>query len=142
MIYRGLMMFSIRRDGQGRLPAEFSHIGPLSGLDGLFDAMDGVLREQLQLVECLIEGEGTIGIQPQLDLMEGEALTDALHQLQLLVEVDGANLEFHTAKALFQLLFQSLEHLVVVAHPHQSIDGDAHLATTEGCVEQEVRGER
>ena len=53
----------VEGDGQGRLSAELCHTGPLSLADGLFDAVDGILREQFQLVEGLLVGEAAVGIQ-------------------------------------------------------------------------------
>ena len=70
--------------------------------------------------------------------MVREPLTDPFHQVELLVEVDGTDLQFHATEALCQLLLQALEHLLVTAHPHQSVDGDAHLTATEGGVEEAV----
>ena len=53
-----------------------------------------------------------------------------------LLEVDGADLQLDATEALFQLLLHTAEHLVVTAHPDKAVDGNAHLATAEGCVKQ------
>ena len=71
--------------------------------------------------------------------MEGESLTDALDQIQLALEVDGSDFQFHTTEALLQLLLHTLQHLLVTAHPHQTVDGNPHLATTERRIEQHAR---
>ena len=63
-------------------------------------------------------------------------------QVHLGIEVDGPNLQFDTAEALLQLLLHALVHLLVAAHPHQSVDGDTLLTPTEGGVEQAVRSMR
>ena len=89
-------------------------------------------------IERLLVIEGTVGIEAQFHFVEGETITDALHEIQFLFEVDGADLQFHTAEAFLQLLFHPLEHLVVTPHPHESVDGDAFFTTTEGCVEEQV----
>ena len=60
------------------------------------------------------------------------------HQFQLLLEGNGANLEFHTMEALFEFGLDALQHLFIVAHPHQSVDGDALFATGKGGVEDHV----
>ena len=80
--------------------------------------MDGILRQQFEFIERLIEREGTVGIESQLYLMEREPFTDTLHQIQFLVEVDGPNLQFHTVETFLQLLLHALQHLLMVAHPH------------------------
>ena len=130
--------FLVEGDRQRRLTTEFCHIGPLPCLDGLFDAMDGVLREEFEFVECFLEGEGTVGIEPQFHLMELEPLSDALHQVEFLFEVDGTNLQFHTTETLLQFLFHALQHLLIVAHPYEPIDGDAYLTTTERRIKKPV----
>ena len=98
--------------------------------------MDGILRQQFEFIERLIEREGTVGIEPQLYLMEREPFADTFHQIQFLVEVDGPNLQFHTVETFLQLLLHALQHLFVVAHPHQTVDGDTLFTATEGIVEQ------
>ena len=35
--------FLIEGDGQWSIPTQFGHISPLTGFDGLFDAMHGIL---------------------------------------------------------------------------------------------------
>ena len=68
--------FFVQGDGQWRLATEFSHIGPLAGLDGLLDGVQGILRQEFELIECLVKGEGSIGIDAQLDVAGPEALAD------------------------------------------------------------------
>ena len=107
--------------------------------------MQGVLRQQLQFVEGIVETaprggtrlwtEGTVGIDAQLQLARAEALAQLPDEVQLLVEADGAYFQLDAAEALLQLLFHALQHLVVVAHPHQAVDGYALLAAGEGRVE-------
>ena len=70
--------------------------------------------------------------------METEALADTAYQLQLLLKVDGTNLEFHATETLLQFLLQALQHLVVVAHPHEAVDGYAHLAARESSIEKQT----
>ena len=70
--------------------------------------------------------------------MEREAVAYTLDKVEFLVEVDGSNLEFDTAKAFFQFLFHALEHLVVVAHPDEAVDGNAYLTTTKSGVKHDV----
>jgi len=50
----------------------------------------------------------------------------------------GPHLQLQAVEALFQLLLQAAEHLVVAAHPYQPIDGDTLLASAEGGVEEAV----
>ena len=38
--------------------------------------------------------------------------------------------------AFLQFLFEALEHLIVTAHPHESVDGNTFFAPTEGGVEE------
>ena len=42
--------FFIEGYRQGRLTTEFGHERPLLGFDGLFDAMDSILRQQFQSI--------------------------------------------------------------------------------------------
>ena len=67
--------------------------------------------------------------------MERESFTDTFDQIKLLIEVDGTNLQFHAAETLFKFLFHTLQHLLIAAHPHQSIDGNTYLTTGKGGVE-------
>ena len=130
--------FLVECNGQGRLPTELRHIGPLPRLDGLFDAVDGVLRQEFQLIQRLLVLKGSVGIESQFHLMMREPFTDALHQIQFLVEVDGADLQFHATEALLQFLLHTLQHLLIAAHPHQSVDGNPHLAATERRIKQPI----
>ena len=127
----------VKGNGQGRLTTELRHIEPLSLSDGLFYAVDVVLRQQFELIERILVREGAVGIDAQFHLVVGETLTDALYQVQLMVKVDGTNLQLHTAEALFQLLLHALKHLLVGAHPDKTIDGNARLSTTESRIEEE-----
>ena len=70
--------------------------------------------------------------------MEGEAITNATDEVEFLVEVNSADLEFDTAEAFLQLIFEALEHLVVVAHPDEAVDGDTGFAAGEGGIKQTI----
>ena len=100
--------------------------------------MDGILRQEFELIQGLIVLEGPVGIQPQFHLMERETLTDTFDQVQFLIEVDGTDLQFHTPEPLLQFLLHPLQHLLIAAHPHESVDGNPHLTATEGRVEQPI----
>ena len=104
--------------------------------DGLFDAVDGILGEEFQFIEGFFILERAIGIKAQFYLMEGEAVADTTDEVELLFEVDGTDLEFHTTEAFLQFFFEALEHLIVTAHPHESVDGNTFFAPTEGGVEE------
>ena len=126
----------VQGDGQRCVAAQFCHVAPPPGTDGLFNAVQGILRQQLQLVQGLVVRERPVGIDAQLQFARSKALADALQQRQLVVESDGAYLQLHTVEALLQLRLDALPHLVERAHPHQSVDGYARLAATERRVEQ------
>jgi len=131
----------VESDGQWRFTTQFGHERPLTRLDGLLDGVDGILRQQLQPIKSLVGTEAAIGIEPQLHLTTREALANATHQIELTVEVDSPHLQFHTTEALRELILHTAQHLLVAAHPHQSVDGDALLTASEGRVEQLWRAE-
>jgi hypothetical protein len=128
--------FLVEGDGEGGLATEVCHESPLALTDGLFDGVDIILRQQLQLIECLIIGESAIGIHTELHLVEGEAISDTFNKVEFLIEVDGTDLEFDATETFCQFLFEALEHLFVVAHPNETVDGNADFATGESGVEE------
>ena len=98
--------------------------------------MDIILCQQLQLLQCLIGSKSTVGIDAQLHLITREAAADEAYQVQFFVEADGSYLQFDASESRFHLFFDALQHLVVRAHPHQSVDRDALLASSKGSVEE------
>ena len=139
MLHLGIVhanQFFIERYREGGFTTEFGHISPLSLTDGLFDAVDGILRQEFQFIQSFLKLKCPVGIKPKLHLMEREPVTYAFDEIELLLEIDGTNLEFHTAETLFQFLFHALEHLVVVAHPHKTVDGDTHLAPRKSRIKE------
>ena len=68
--------------------------------------------------------------------MMRETFTYLLYQIKLLLKVDGTNLQLNTTEPKFQFLLHALQHLLVVAHPHQSVDGDTNLTPRESIIEQ------
>ena len=124
----------VEGDGQGRLTAQGCHLGPLVLAYGLLYGVDVVLCQGFQSAHGIFGREATVGIHAQLYLLLAVHLAYALDEVELLEEVDGANLQFHAVESALQLLLQSGEHLVVGAHPYQSVDGDALLAPCEGRV--------
>ena len=70
--------------------------------------------------------------------MEGETITNTLDEVEFLIEVDGADFEFDAAEALLQFLLHTTEHLLVIAHPDEAVDGNAYFATREGGIEETV----
>ena len=70
--------------------------------------------------------------------MVAETLADAFDEVKFIVEVDGTDLQFDTTEPLRQLFLHALQHLVVVAHPYEAVDGYAHLTTGKSGVEQVV----
>ena len=55
-------------------------------------------------------------------------------EVQFVLEVDGAYLQFDAVKPLVHLGLQACEHLVEVAHPYESVDAYALFAACEGSV--------
>ncbi len=49
-------------------------------------------------------------------------------------EVDGPDLQFDAAETVVHLPFKPLQHLLIVAHPHESVDDDTFLSSAEGGV--------
>ena len=104
--------------------------------DGLLYRVNGILRQQFKSVEGFVGRESAIGIEPQLHFLSREALTNALHQIKLLLKIDSTHLQFYTAETLFQFLFHATEHLLIRAHPHQSVDGNALFTMSKRCIEK------
>ena len=66
----------------------------------------------------------------------GETLSDALQEFHLLIEIDSPDFKFDAVEALFQLLLHPLQHLFIVAHPYESVDGNTHFPARESSIEE------
>ena len=102
----------------------------------LLDRVDVVLRKLFETLQRTVGSESAVGVYAQLNLFFRESAAYMAHKVEFAVEVDGANLQLHTSEAGTHLLLQALQHLLVVAHPHQSVYRYACLATSETVVEQ------
>jgi hypothetical protein len=130
--------FFVEGDGEWGLATEVGHESPLALTNGLLDGMDIILRQQLKFIQCLVIGESAIGIHTELHLVEGEAISNTFDEVEFLVKIDGADLEFDAAEAFCQFLFETLEHLFVVTHPDEAVDGDTDLTAREGRIKQTI----
>ncbi len=131
--------FLVEGDGQGDCSAQGEPI--LRAIDaGVWVLLNGV-----NIVACQLAPVGSVSV---LDMSSRRWHPHATLNLLLavhpgvcdlmrsssLTEFDGANLQLHAVESALQLLLQSGEHLVVGAHPYQSVDGDTLLAPCEGRV--------
>ena len=121
----------VQGDRKRSLATELSHLRPLMLLDRLFDGMNIILCQSLQLTHCILRQEASIGIYTQLNLLLGINIADALDEIEFLEEIDGTNLQFHTMETSLKLFLQSCQHLFVSTHPYQSIDSDTLFSSSE-----------
>ena len=63
-----------------------------------------------------------------------ETTTYLLDEFQFGIKVDSTNLQLYTVESLFQLFLNALLHLLKGTHPHESVDGNPHLTTTESRI--------
>ena len=128
--------FLIESDGDRCLPAQLCHKSPLIHLHRLFDGVDSILSQLLQLTQSLSRTEGSVGIHSQLKFPMGETLAHTFDEVKLFLEIYASYLEFDTSVALLYLLLHALEHLFMTPHPNQSVDRDSLLSATVGGVEE------
>ena len=102
--------------------------------NGLFDGVDAIRGEGPETFHGVVGGEPAVGIDTELNLVAREPFPDMPYELQLTVEVDGTNLQFHAVEPFLELLLQPFVHLVERPHPHEAVDGNALLTTREGGV--------
>ena len=57
---------------------------------------------------------------------------DAGEEFEFAFEVDGADLDLDAAESLPEFVLEAKGHLLEIAHPDQSVDGNAVLAVREG----------
>ena len=126
----------VERDRYRRSLAQRRHLRPLVLANRLLDRVDVVLRKLFETLQRTVGSESAVGVYAQLNLFFRESAAYMAHKVEFAVEVDGANLQFDASEAGTHLLLQALQHLLVVAHPHQSVDRYACLATSETVVEQ------
>ena len=131
--------FLVESDGQGRRGAELAHRFPLSGTQGLLDAVQGELCQCFQFAGSFLGRESAVGIHPQRDAFGAEAPADGAEKFQFAVEVNGADFKFYAVKSCGQLFLKAALHFLEIPHPYQSVDGDAALSAGEGSVEEPQR---
>ena len=124
--------FFVEGDGDGRLAAEAGHSVQLAGADGLLDAVDAEGREFAEPGGGFFGGEGTVGVNAELEIGGAEVLAQEAQETNFFVEVDGADLDFYAAEAFAEFLLHAAAHFCVGAHPDESVDRDAGLAEGEG----------
>ena len=98
--------------------------------------MNVIFSQSLQLAHCILWQKATIGIYPQLNLLLGIHITDALDEIEFLEEIDGTDFQFHAMETRLEFLLQPGQHLLIGSHPHQSVDGDALFTSSERRVEK------
>ena len=86
----------------------------------------------MQAFERFPGREGTVGIHADLDLPGGVPGADAGEEFEFALEVDGADLDLDAAESLPEFVLEAKGHLLEIAHPDQSVDGNAVLAIRKG----------
>ena len=131
--------FFVEGDGYGALAAEACGVVPEVLAHGLLDGMDAEGGEFAEAGEGLIGGEGAVGVEAYLEGVGREAGTEEGDEAELVVPVEGANLELDAAEAGEDFLLGLLEHSVVGVHPYEAVGGYAFLAAGEGGVVEDGR---
>ena len=122
----------VERDVYGRTTADVSHLNPLPLLDGLLARVDGIFSQGIKALQGVVGRETAVGIHAYGERVGGKSLANVAHQLQFAVEVDGADFQFYGSESGFDFLLYSAQHLMLGAHPHQSVDGNVLLALNKG----------
>ncbi|OAV63306.1 hypothetical protein Barb4_05374 [Bacteroidales bacterium Barb4] len=119
--------FFVQGYGQRGAGGEFCHCLPLPGTYGLFYGMYAQFGKAGKFGQCFGRLEGTVGISTYFHFFGGIVLADLAYEVEFFFKVNGSYFEFEAVESGGGLFFYLLQHCLAVAHPYQSVDGDAGL---------------
>ena len=122
--------FFVKCDWQYVLSAQFCHFIPVILRNGLFDAVYVVSCEFLEFVldYVHVQSKPSVGINTYFQCVFGKSAADFGEQAHFVLPLDCSDLELDASVTCQNLLLCLCQHLVVVAHPYQSIRRYAYLA--------------
>ena len=103
---------------------------------GLFNGVYVVASQLFESARNVLECESAVGVDTQFYLFLCESLAYMTYQVKFAIEFDSTDFQLHTVESCFHFRFQSGKHLVMTAHPYQSVYCYTFLATCEWSVEE------
>lgn len=87
-----------------------------------------------QFPQSIFRSEGPVGIYTEFDVGSGKMTADVGQQFQFTLKFDSSDFYLDAPESGFHLFFNATVHLVKIAHPDESVDGNALCAPAEGSI--------